>query len=32
MIAHWASLVPERELSFPGCLELEAQARYVEKK
>jgi N6-L-threonylcarbamoyladenine synthase len=32
MIASWASLVPEREIAFPDCLELEAQARYVEKK
>lgn len=32
MIANWASLVPEREIAFPDCLELEAQARYVEKK
>lgn len=32
MISHWASLVPEQKVSFPECLELDAQNRFVEKK
>ena len=32
MIAHWASLVPDRKVEFPECLSLDAQSRFVEKK
>lgn len=32
MIAHYASLVPEKKVAFPECLSLDAQSRYVEKK
>ncbi len=32
MVANWASLVPELKVSFPECLALDAQSRFVEKK
>lgn len=32
MIAHYASLIPEKRVSFPECLSLDAQSRFVEKK
>jgi N6-L-threonylcarbamoyladenine synthase len=32
MIANWASRVPEISVSFPECLSLDAQSRFVEKK
>jgi N6-L-threonylcarbamoyladenine synthase len=32
MIAHWAALVPDSKVSFPECLDLDAQSRFVEKK
>lgn len=32
MIAHYASLVPENRVSFPECLLLDAQSKFVEKK
>lgn len=32
MIAHYAALVPEKKVSFPECLSLDAQSRFVEKK
>lgn len=32
MIAHWASLVPEKKVNFPECLTLDAESRFVEKK
>jgi hypothetical protein len=32
MIANWAARVPELAVSFPECLSLDAQSRYVEKK
>jgi N6-L-threonylcarbamoyladenine synthase len=32
MVANWASLVPELKVSFPECLSLDAQSRFVEKK
>jgi N6-L-threonylcarbamoyladenine synthase len=32
MIANWASRVPEISVSFPECLGLDAQSRFVEKK
>lgn len=32
MIANWASRVPELAVSFPECLSLDAQSRFVEKK
>lgn len=32
MIANWAARVPELRVSFPECLSLDAQSRYVEKK
>lgn len=32
MVAHWAALVPDKKVSFPECLELDAQSRFVEKK
>ncbi|MFL5783505.1 MAG: tRNA (adenosine(37)-N6)-threonylcarbamoyltransferase complex transferase subunit TsaD, partial [Bacteriovoracaceae bacterium] len=32
MIAHYAALVPENRVSFPECLSLDAQSRFVEKK
>ncbi len=32
MVANWASRVPELAVSFPECLGLDAQSRFVEKK
>ncbi len=32
MVANWAARVPELLVSFPECLSLDAQSRYVEKK
>lgn len=32
MIAHYASRVPHQAISFPECLSVDAQSRYVEKK
>jgi N6-L-threonylcarbamoyladenine synthase len=32
MVANWAGRVPELSVSFPDCLSLDAQSRYVEKK
>lgn len=32
MVANYASRVPHLEVSFPECLTLDAQSRYVEKK
>ncbi len=32
MVANWASRVPELAVSFPDCLGLDAQSRFVEKK
>lgn len=32
MIAHWAALVPQEKVTFPECLDLDAQSRFVEKK
>jgi N6-L-threonylcarbamoyladenine synthase len=32
MVANWAARVPELAVSFPECLSLDAQSRYVEKK
>jgi N6-L-threonylcarbamoyladenine synthase len=32
MITNWAARVPELAVSFPECLSLDAQSRYVEKK
>ncbi|MGE3608506.1 MAG: tRNA (adenosine(37)-N6)-threonylcarbamoyltransferase complex transferase subunit TsaD [Bacteriovoracaceae bacterium] len=32
MIANWAARVPELRVSFPECLSLDAQSRFVEKK
>lgn len=32
MVANWAARVPELSMSFPECLTLDAQSRFVEKK
>lgn len=32
MIAHYASLIPEKRVAFPECLSLDAESRFVEKK
>jgi N6-L-threonylcarbamoyladenine synthase len=32
MVANWAARVPDLAVSFPECLALDAQSRYVEKK
>ena len=32
MVANWAARVPDLAVSFPECLSLDAQSRYVEKK
>jgi N6-L-threonylcarbamoyladenine synthase len=32
MVANWAARVPELTVSFPDCLTLDAQSRFVEKK
>lgn len=32
MVAHYASRIPELAVSFPDCLALDAQSRFVEKK
>lgn len=32
MVANWAALVPEHRISFPDCLSVDAQSRFVEKK
>ena len=32
MVANWAARVPQNSVSFPECLTLDAQNRYVEKK
>ena len=32
MVANWAARVPELTVSFPQCLTIDAQSRYVEKK
>lgn len=32
MVANWAARVPELAVSFPECLGLDAQSRFVEKK
>lgn len=32
MVANWAARVPELSMSFPECLSLDAQSRFVEKK
>lgn len=31
MIANWATRVPELEIKFPECLELDAQSKFLEK-
>lgn len=32
MIAHYASLIPEKKVAFPECLSLDAESRFLEKK
>lgn len=32
MVANWAARVPELAVSFPACLGIDAQSRFVEKK
>lgn len=32
MVANWAARVPQMKVSFPECLGLDAQSRFVEKK